>query len=938
MSMFKQVLGFIFVGMFLHLTIRAQRFGANPFSLKWLQLNNQRTRIIFSPGAEELANRIGSLTEGLSQEHSHRLGTLNKPINIVLQPNPLVSNAYVGLAPWRSEFYLTPMQNSLELGSTHWIDNLTIHEYRHLHQYSNFRKGLSRFAYLIAGEEGQALANAAAIPDWFFEGDAVYAETKHLAQGRGKLPYFFDQFNAIWQADKEYSFQKLRNGSLRDVIPNHYQLGYLLVNYGYNRFGDTFWGNVTNEAVRYKGLFYPFQRAIKKYSGVGYSEFVREALKAYKKSFHQNYINNLQSEYDDCLTKSIVEYFFPDWTGSDSVVVLRKAYNEIPTWVIFNAGSMTKLGVKEIGLDDYFTYKNGQLVYTAMHYDPRWIWKEFNDIALFDLDSRSSNFVTHGGRYFSPDLSNDGNHVVAVSIDHVGRSTLHVINVAEKCLQRSIEFKDDYFLSYPCFSSDDQFIFSVARKKSGESAVVKYSLVDSTVEPVFPFVNAPIAFLRVKNNKLIFTASQSNRNEIWSYDLENKSFRVLSSESTGSYAGGLDSTGLRLVYTRPTVRGNQLFIKLIDSSLLVDSMKSVRFVYENNSTDKLENIVHHADSLGYQVSPYSKMTGLINVHSWRPYYERPEWSFSLYSQNVLNTLQSSFNYVYNENERSHKIGLDGNLGTWYPWVVGGTDYTFLRSYQDNTHDIRWNELKGHVGLRLPLNFTAGKFYRQLDMSAQLFGVGVYYDPKSVPLFENKLVAYLQQEIVYTVQSQQAVQHIYPHLGVSTRILNHVAIGNNRASQLLMSGQAYLPGLGRNHSVVSSLSYQRRDTLQQYIYANSFSMARGYEALNYPRMWKATFNYHIPLLYPDFGVANILYVQRMRSNFFYDAMWVKSLRTGVITGLRSAGVEIFFDTKWWNQQPVTFGVRYSRLIDANQFVNKINSNRWEFILPMNLIPN
>ena len=936
--MIKRLIGIFLIGIFIHPNILAQRFGANPSSLKWLQRNDKATRIIFSPGAEDLANRIGELTTGLSQEISHRLGMLNKPINIVLQPNPLVSNAYVGLAPWRSEFYLTPMQNSLELGSTNWIDNLAVHEYRHVHQYSNFRKGLSRFAYVIAGEEGQALANAAAIPDWFFEGDAVYAETKYLSQGRGRLPYFFDQFNAIWQADKNYSFQKLRNGSLRDVIPNHYQLGYLLVNYGYTQYGEQFWGDVTNDAVRYKGLVYPFQRAIKKYSGVGYTEFVREALNSYKLSFCQNDINNSKSVFNNSLTKSIVEYYFPAWTGFDSVVVLQKAYNEIPTWVMFNAGSMTKLGVKEIGLDDYFTYKKGQLVYTALHYDPRWIWKEFNDITLFDLGSRSSNFVTHGGRYFSPDLSNEGNHVVAVSIDHVGRSSLHVINVAEKSLQRSIEFKNDYFLSYPCFSKDDQFIFSVARKKSGESAVVKYSLVDSTVETVFPFVNAPIAFLRVNNNKLIFTASQSNRNEIWSYDLENKSFQVLSSESTGSYTGGLDSSGLRLVYTRPTVKGKQLFIKPIDSSQPVDSMKSVRFVYENSSIDKLENIVHQADSVAYQVSPYSKMTGFINVHSWRPYYERPEWSFSLYSQNVLNTFQSSLNYVYNENEKSHKIGLDGNLGTWYPWVVGGTDYTSSRSYQDNSYDVRWNEWTGHVGLRLPLNFTAGKFYRQLDMSANLYGVGVYYDPKSVPLFESNHVTYLQQQIVYSAQSQQAVQHIYPHLGVSTRLLNQVAVGNTHASQLLMSGQAYLPGLGRNHSIVTSLSYQRRDTLQQYIYANSFSMARGYEALNYPRMWKATFNYHMPLVYPDMGFANIIYVQRIRSNFFYDAMRVKSLRTGIATGLRSTGVEIFFDTKWWNQQPVTFGVRYSRLIDADQFVNKINPNRWEFILPVNLIPN
>ena len=43
---------------------------------------------------------------------------------------------------------------------------------------------------VLFGENGRALANAAAIPDWFFEGDAVYNETLMSTQGRGRLPYF----------------------------------------------------------------------------------------------------------------------------------------------------------------------------------------------------------------------------------------------------------------------------------------------------------------------------------------------------------------------------------------------------------------------------------------------------------------------------------------------------------------------------------------------------------------------------------------------------------------------------------------------------------------------------------------------------------------------------------------------------------------------------
>ena len=66
---------------------------------------------------------------------------------------------------------------------------------------------------------------------------------------------------------------KLRNGSLKDYVPDHYNLGYLLVNYGYEKYGLDFWGKVTKDASAFKGLFYPFQKAIKRHAGVNYQTF-----------------------------------------------------------------------------------------------------------------------------------------------------------------------------------------------------------------------------------------------------------------------------------------------------------------------------------------------------------------------------------------------------------------------------------------------------------------------------------------------------------------------------------------------------------------------------------------------------------------------------------------------------------------------------------------
>jgi len=151
----------------------SQQFGGNPPSLKWNQINTDTVRVIFPVGEQKKANEIAGIVQSLARNKPNALGKGFKKISIVLQNQSTVSNAYVGLGPWRSEFLLMPEQNSFELGSIPWHKTLSLHEYRHVHQFNNFRKGLSQLFYILAGEYGLSFANGTAIPNWFWEGDAV---------------------------------------------------------------------------------------------------------------------------------------------------------------------------------------------------------------------------------------------------------------------------------------------------------------------------------------------------------------------------------------------------------------------------------------------------------------------------------------------------------------------------------------------------------------------------------------------------------------------------------------------------------------------------------------------------------------------------------------------------------------------------------------------
>src|SRR4029079_1834555 len=111
--------------------------------------------------------------------------------------------------------------------------------------------------------------------------------------------------NSLWLEGRDYSWQKLRNGSLKDYVPDHYQLGYLLANYGYLKYGPDFWEKVTQDASRFKGLFYPFQNAVKKYAGVDYKTFRKEAFDYYKQQ-ELKYASRKKAERE-----TVTQYYFP---------------------------------------------------------------------------------------------------------------------------------------------------------------------------------------------------------------------------------------------------------------------------------------------------------------------------------------------------------------------------------------------------------------------------------------------------------------------------------------------------------------------------------------------------------------------------------------------------------------------------------------------------
>ncbi len=930
---------FIAFFVFFAVSASAQEFGGNPPSLKWKQVNNDTVRIIFPDGLQEVAKKIAAIT-GQMGASQYTIGNLFRKINIVLQNQTTISNAYVGLGPRRSEFFMTPQQNSFELGSLPWYQQLAQHEWRHVQQFNNFNKGISRLFYILAGEYGLSFINSTAIPNWFWEGDAVYSETLLSNQGRGRMSFFFNGYRSLWDAGKNYSWLKLRNGSLRDYVPDHYQLGYILTAYGREKYGKDVWAKVTNDAVRFKGLIYPFQSAVKRNIGISYKEYRKAALSYFKVDVGTNKAASSNWAKQQKHFAGSEEY--PQWVDSNHLVFVKSSYKAIPKFINRNiiTGEEEVIRVKDISLDNHFSYSNGKIVYAAVGFDLRWGWRDYSEIRLLDITTGQQHTLVRNSKYFAPDISADGKSIVAVNVSTDGSSRLDIIDADSGTIIKSVPNKEGYYYTYPKFYKTGKIV-SAVRSKKGEMALGVFSIDSDEVEWLIPFSPNVIGFANVKGDiiSVSVAAGETDKN----YAIINGKLHEVNNLSKGLATGSYQlvvGEG-KMAWTDFTAVGYHMVHESINENtfqpIVSGQIGGALPVYGIKSLQDTAVVQSETTSSDYKVKKYGKGSHLINFHSWLPAVSSVESSITFISENVLNTLQGEASFSYNSNEHSKKVGVIGAYGGLFPWLRLGIGYTKDRSATFNGELVRWDQVELRTGFLLPFNFSGGKTYTSLR-----FGTDYVYNKPIVKgaysdVLDDKSYGYTNSYLTFTNQVQKARQHIYPRFAQTIKSELNYGITQIEGRQFLADGLWYFPGLFNNHSIVFNTAWQSRDTARNILFSNNFPFSRGYDVRSFFNMYKLAANYHMPLVYPDWGFASIVYFQRIRANFFFDLTHIKDFdqnKAPVTRDYRSYGTEIFFDTKWWNQQPLSFGIRYSRLLDAN--VQGISANQWEVVLPVTII--
>ncbi|WP_240731595.1 hypothetical protein [Hymenobacter radiodurans] len=179
----------------------------NPPSLRWYQVRTPHFQVLYPAGFSAQAQLTARRLEQVYAPVSASLEREPRPLTVILQTQTTIGNGFATVLPRRSEFYTTPPQDPFLTGTLDWLDQLAIHEFRHIVQYDKGLQGITKLAYSLFGNGALSTA-AIGMPDWFFEGDAVGTETLLTRSGRGRIPNFDISLRANLLAGRRFNYSK----------------------------------------------------------------------------------------------------------------------------------------------------------------------------------------------------------------------------------------------------------------------------------------------------------------------------------------------------------------------------------------------------------------------------------------------------------------------------------------------------------------------------------------------------------------------------------------------------------------------------------------------------------------------------------------------------------------------------------------------------------
>ena len=866
--------------------------GQDPASLKWMQIKTGRFTVIYPKSygdagidfARSLDNAYSKLVS-LYPEKKFR-------IPVIIHNYTTESNGYVAWAPSRMEIYPTPEQNSIPLDPN---TQLAIHELTHVLQMESLNRGFTKAMSYIAGQQFTGLVSSL-LPLWFLEGDAVFSESVLTGSGRGRVPSFQKQLKAMMiENGRIYKYDKILNGSFRDYVPDHYQTGYQMMVWSYAKYDPQMWKKALKLTARAPFTLIPVNLSLLKSASLTKKRLFRETFDTLKTLWKDDDIESGSESYEILNPpkgKNYVNYYSPVLAGNDSIIAVKTSLTDPPSFVLIRPSekSEEKIHIPGYGYPWFISYGKGKLVWVETHSDPRWDNRNWSVIKVMDIRERTIRQLTGKTRYMSASVSPDGNYIAAIENTIDNRNNLQILDAWNGYKLHAVQAPGNASLQRPQWDASGKTLSVIYLTEQGEG-ILKFSLTDKTWHTLIEAGNDDIQSTYLRNDSLFFVSSHSGTDNIYLCKPD-KSVVPLTKSRFG--ISDLNLSGYLLLFSDYSSSGNNISYTTLPTVFINAEIKNNESSYLINRFKPVPSGSKSYNDHIYTPVPYRKWQNLFRFHSWMPFYADIERiqddptsitpGFTLMSQNNLSTLISSFGYEYSNQRHKFHAGIKW-LG-WYPVFESRIDYgnsIYVEKFRENVSDPAdiMNGYEWTNTLSLPLSFQGGRFSKYLYLSASSTVRNDYIYLKNKGIYDN-MQNQLTGRVYFSNYQRSAFRDIYPKWAqiLDVSYSDYPFDSEIYGDLLTAKTTFYFPGFIKNHGFKLKLEAEKQNP-EKFVLGNRASFARGYigirtcydetfyENIISQELQTGSFDYFMPLAYPDFNLAGFLYMTRIRTDFFYD---------------------------------------------------------------------
>ncbi len=862
--------------------------GTEPTSVRWRQINTGHFRVIYPVGADSAGQRAANTLEYIYIAEGKTLNHYPKKISVVLHNRPVLSNGFVSWAPKRSEWYLTPPQDN---DAHNWQDQLAVHEFRHVVQIDKLNQGFTKALGFAIGQQAVGVVSGL-LPKWFLEGDAVATETALSNAGRGRNPAFEMPLRTIALSGKYQQYDKALFGSYRDHVPDHYELGYQMVSWIREKYGPrTF--ETTVDYVAHEPYFfflYPFKLGLKKETGYVTGQLYRHAFDDLTQRWHEQ---EQKTGYDSIppvtqrTTDMYASYRSPQYINDSLFVVQKTGIAQIAQWVLVDKhGNERKIHTPGIINSERITYSNGLLAWTEEVQDVRWTNRSYSVVKLYDIQTGKERMLQRHTRFFSPVLSPDGKTLAVVEIPVVGDCTIVLIDVATgKEKERLPNPGSGALLQTPSWSRNGKSLLVIVNNKEGKS-IARLDVTSGLYTTVLPSTYDDIAYPADGGTHVFFTSYYNGITNIYAVDVLNGKVAQVTSSRFGAFDPQPNPGGNRMAYAEYSVKGYDLVETNLDASqwtpveqMTDHSLKLYETLARQENFNVQDSVI---PASRHKVKPYRKWSHLFNVHSWAPLYYEVDASdvtstelypgLVLLSQDLLGNLTSSVGYSWRGYNAYHAAFTYKGLYPVFDFkfdyggqkvVYGGpTDRPVTFNPQGKNTEI---DVRSYI----PFVLTRNRYVTGLVPQAKLTYNSSYLYSQETDTYQPGL-----WELGYSLQVYRFLKtsrrDLAPRFGALVQgVFQHAPFNSEQLGYIYyMYGRVYLPGVVRHHSLQISAVWQQQKP-NDLMFGTLINFPRGYSNRGTEKLSMATFNYSLPLMYPDWQWSFLVYAKRLRTNLFCD---------------------------------------------------------------------